>query len=246
MMLRASLFVLLLGFAGPAATATLPPGAPLTSSFARDLLSASLAAQGAGAALEVRIDQPRLPLANQSAQATEIAVEGLRYDRDSGRFSALLVGTVDDQTRFRLPAEGRARELIELPVLARPVAAGEIITAADIDWITAAPDRIRPASVTAADRLIGAEARRPLQPGRALSERDLQPARLVLRGRAVQLIYDRPGLRLSALGIAQADGALGDLVRVVNADSRRPVEGVVVGPGRVELDSAGQRPASGR
>jgi flagellar basal body P-ring formation protein FlgA len=186
MMLRASLLVLLFGFAGPAAAATLPPGAPLTTSFAQDLLSASLAAQGAGEALEVRIDQPRLPLANQSAQATEIAVEGLRYDRDSGRFSALLVGTVDDQTRFRLAAEGRARELIELPVLARAIAAGEIITAADIDWITTAPDRIRPASVTAADQLIGAQARRPLQPGRALSERDLQPARLVLRGRTVQ------------------------------------------------------------
>ena len=156
------------------------------------------------------------------------------------------MGTIGDQTRFRLPAEGRARELIELPVLARPVAAGEVITAADVDWITAAQSRLRPASVTAAEQLIGAEARRPLQPGRVLSERDLQTPRLVLRGRAVELVYARPGLQLSALGIAQTDGALGDLVRVVNADSRRPVEGVVVGPGRVALGSTGQAPAAGR
>jgi flagella basal body P-ring formation protein FlgA len=242
---RLFLLVLLLGLAAPAGAATLPAGAPLTRSFTQDLLSAALSAEGAGEALDLRVEQPRLPLANQSGEATEIAVEALRYDRDSGRFSALLVGTIGAQTRFRLPASGRARELIEVPVLARPVAAGEVITAADVDWITAAPDRVRPASVTAAEQLIGAEARRPLQPGRVLSERDLQAPRLVLRGHSVQLVYSRPGIALSALGIAQADGALGDLVRVVNLDSRRQLEGVVIGPDRVALGAA-QPPAGGR
>ena len=238
--------LVLLGLAGPAADATLPAGAPLTRSFTEDLVSAALTAEGAGEALDVRLEQPRLPLANQSGQPTEIAVEALRYEPDSGRFSALLVGTIGDQIRFRLPAAGSARELVDVPVLARPIAAGEVISAADVDWISTVPNRLRPASVTAADQLIGAAARRPLQAGRVLSARDLQAPRLVLRGRAVELVFARPGLKLSALGIAQADGALGDLVRVVNADSRRAVEGVVIGPGRVALGSAGQAPAGSR
>jgi flagella basal body P-ring formation protein FlgA len=245
------LALLLLGLAGEAAAptgvraTTLPGGMPLTRSFTEELLSAALTAGGAGEALEVHLEQPHLPLANQSTEATDIAVEGLSYDRESGRFSALLVGTIGNKIRFRLPAAGRAVELIQLPVLSRPVAAGEVITKADVDWITASPARLRPASVTAADQLIGAEARRPLQPGRVLSERDLQAPRLVLRGHTVQLVYTRPGLKLSALGIAQADGALGDLVRVVNLDSRRQIEGVVVGPDRVALGGSGQPPASG-
>ena len=84
-------------------------------------------------------------------------------------------------------------------------------------------------------QLIGSEARRALPPGRVLSERDLQAPRLVARGRTVQLVYRRPGLELQALGIAQADGALGELVRVVNLDSRQQLDGVVVGPDRVAL-----------
>jgi flagellar basal body P-ring formation protein FlgA len=248
---RAWILVLLLGLAAQVAptgahAATLPAGMPLTQRFTEELLSAALTAEGAGEALDLRLEQPRLPLANQSEQATEIAVEALRYEQGSGRFSALLVGTVGDQIRFRLPAAGRAQELIELPVLARPVAAGEVITAADVDWITAAPNRLRPASVTAAEQLIGTEARRPLPAGRVLSARDLQAPRLVLRGRTVQLVYAKPGLKLSALGIAQADGALGDLVRVVNLDSRRQLQGVVVGPDRVALGGTGQPPAGGR
>ena len=229
--------------AGPAAAATLPAGMPLTRSFTEELLSAALTAEGAGEALDLRLEQPRLPLANQSTEATEIAVEALHYEEGTGRFSALLVGTVGDQIRFRLPAEGRAVELVEVPVLARPIAAGEVITDADVDWITAAPNRVRASSVTAAAQLVGAEARRPLQPGRVVSERDLQAPRLVLRGRTVQLTYAKPGLRLSALGIAQTDGALGDLVRVVNLDSRRQLQGVVVGPDQVALGGAGPAPA---
>ena len=170
-------------------------------------------------------------------------VEGLRYEAEGGRFSALLVGTVGAAERFRLPALGRAQELVEVPVLARRLAAGERIAALDLEWLPMAPHRLRPASVTDARQLIGSEARRPLAPGRVLSERDLQPPRLVTRGRAVALIYARPGLQLRALGIAQADGALGELVPVLNPDSQQRLQGVVTGPDQVAL--GGTVPSSG-
>jgi flagellar basal body P-ring formation protein FlgA len=233
-----TLLLALLLLAGPGragAAATLPAGIPLTRELVRELLDAALVATGAGEAFELRVDQPRLPLANQSGRATEIAVEGLRYDAASGRFSALLVGTTGAEMRFRLPTQGRAHGLVELPVLARRLAPGERIAAADLDWIMVAPGRLRPTSLTEARELIGSEARRPLLPGRVLSARDVQPPRLVQRGRAVELIYARPGLRLRAIGVAQADGALGELVPVVNPDSLQRLQGLVVGPDQVAL-----------
>jgi flagella basal body P-ring formation protein FlgA len=225
--------------------ATLPAGMPLTRGFAHDLLRAALAEAGAGDAFEVRLDQPRLPLGNPGGPATEIAVEELSYEAGSGRFSALLVGTVDGAVRFRLSALGRAQELALLPVLARRVAAGELIAAADLDWITVAPQRLRPASLTEARQLVGSEARRPLPPGRVLTARDLQAPRLVMRGRAVALVYARPGLQLRALGIAQADGALGELVAVVNPDSQQRLQGVVSGPDEVAVGGTVPAPTSG-
>jgi flagellar basal body P-ring formation protein FlgA len=241
------LALLLLGLAaGAGQAATLPAGMPLTRDFAHELLSAALAEEGAGEAFEVRLDQPRLPLANQSGLATEVVVEGLRYEAEGGRFSALLVGTVGATERFRLPAIGRAQELVEVPVLARRLAAGERIAALDLEWLPMASHRLRPASVTDARQLIGSEARRPLAPGRVLSERDLQPPRLVTRGRAVALIYARPGLQLRALGIAQADGALGELVPVLNPDSQQRLQGVVTGPDQVALGGTVPSPGDAR
>ena len=144
------MLVLLLALPGSAGhAASLPAGMPLTLDFAHDLLGAALAATGAGEAFELRLDQPRLPLANQSERATEIVVEELRYEADSGRFSALLVGTIGATVRFRLPALGRAEGLAPLPVLARAVAAGEQIAAADLEWIMVAP---RPAAPDQPDR----------------------------------------------------------------------------------------------
>jgi flagellar basal body P-ring formation protein FlgA len=246
--MRAILFssLALLLLAGSGHAATLPAGMPLTRDFAHDLLGAALAAAGEGEAYDVELEQPRLPLGNQSQRPTEIVVEELRYEPDSGRFSAFLVGTVDAVVRFRLPAVGRARGLVELPVLARRIAPGEQIVAADLDWIMVAPGRLRASSLTDASQVVGSEARRPLLPGRVLSARDLQPPRLVQRGRAVEMVYARPGLHLRALGIAQADGGLGELVQVVNPDSRQRLQGVVVGLGQVALGGTVPAPPDGK
>jgi flagella basal body P-ring formation protein FlgA len=43
---------------------------------------------------------------------------------------------------------------------------------------------------------------------------------------------------VSALGVAQEDGALGDPVRVMNAASRRHLQGIVSGPDEVALGTA--------
>jgi flagella basal body P-ring formation protein FlgA len=237
--LRLVLPIVLLLAADPARSATLPGGEPLTESIAVELLGEALQAQGAGDRYRVMIERPHLPLANQSPAGTELAVEGLRHDGVSGRFQAVLVGRIDDRIRFRLPVHGRAHALIELPVLARPLAPGDIVREADLKWITVRSDRVQRGSLTAPEQLLGAEARKRLLPGRVLSARDLGPPLVVRSGRLVRLIYVRPGLRLTALGTAQDDGALGQLVRVVNADSRQQLQGTASGPDEVTVGIIG-------
>lgn len=238
-MLRLILPILLLLAAGPARSATLPGGEPLTERLAVELLGEALQADGAGERYRVTIARPSLPLGNQSSAATELAVEGLRREGASGRFQAVLVGRVEGRTRFRLPVHGQAHALIELPVLARPMARGEVVGESDLQWITARPSRLRRGVLTDPDQLIGAEARKRLLPGRALTARDLGRPIVVKSGRPVRLVYVRPGLRLTALGTAQDDGALGQSVRVINADSRQRLHGTASGPDEVTVGPVG-------
>jgi flagellar basal body P-ring formation protein FlgA len=62
----------------------------------------------------------------------------------------------------------------------------------------------------------------------------MKPA-VVQRNDIVTIFYEAPGINLTLRGQAQDAGALGDTVNVMNIQSKRVVQGVVVGPGRVTV-----------
>ena len=202
------------------------------------LLLGLAAPAGAAGEFQIVVDQPALPLGNAATLATEVTLEQFQYDPAAGRFHGALVGTFEGRERFRLPIFGRAQPVLRVPALRRPVAPDKVITAADLTWVHVWHARVPPTGLTESAEIIGAQARRRLAAQRMLTERDLGPPLLVRRGRPVELIYARPGLYVTALGVAQEDGALGDLVRVMNAQSRRQLRGIVSGPDEVAFGSA--------
>jgi len=87
--MRRLLVALVLVLAAMRGAAALPlgPGEPLDAAFAESLLRDALDAAGLAPPYDLRIDEPRLPLANQSGETTEITVEGLDHDMARGRFA---------------------------------------------------------------------------------------------------------------------------------------------------------------
>ena len=55
------------------------------------------------------------------------------------------------------------------------------------------------------------------------------------------LIYEAPGLYLTGRGKALDSGTEGDIVNIVNLQSKRTVQGVVTGPGQVTITAPGPR-----
>ena len=58
------------------------------------------------------------------------------------------------------------------------------------------------------------------------------------------LIYEVPGIMLTVRGKAAEGGAEGDVISVVNEQSKRTVQGLVVGPGRVVISTGSPRLAA--
>lgn len=112
--------------------------------------------------------------------------------------------------------------------LARSVARGAVLTAADITLAPAAaraPDGIftDPADV------IGRRTKAALGEGKAVLLRQLEPVWLVEAGNPLVLIAAAGGLAVSAPAEALEDGAMGDVIRVVNLSSQREVKAIVTG-----------------
>jgi flagella basal body P-ring formation protein FlgA len=165
------------------------------------------------------------------------ALNNFDYNPETKRFNADLVAQVPGgPTSF--PVAGRVTFMRTIPVLARQLEGGTIISATDLDTTDIPEDRVNESVISDAHELIGHELRRDTESGEVLHTRDIIPPRCVVRGGIVILKIQTPFMLLTAQGKAMQDGAQGDVVRVTNTQSNRVVEGVVEGPGVVRIQTA--------
>lgn len=119
-----------------------------------------------------------------------------------------------------------------IPVPARLIPAGQVISSADLMFVPV-PAR-RPAdTIMVLEDVVGLEARQDLAAGRPLLSRSVGPVRLVLRNTPVTLVFQAGSVRVEAEGVALSDAGEGDVVRAANAKTRQVVTGQVRSDGRI-------------
>jgi len=173
----------------------------------------------------------RLDAANSGA-LNPVAV---RYDPRNNRFDVTFeianeAGTAATKLRY----SGTAIETVEAAVLARSVERNEILKLSDV-MIERRPKAEVGSDALTRERAVGMQARRQLRAGQAMRSADLAKPDLVQRDQGVTLIYEAVGVYLTVLGKALDAGTEGDVVNVLNLQSKRTVSGVVVGRNRVAI-----------
>src|SRR5690606_29568075 len=118
-------------------------------------------------------------------------------------------------------------------VLARGVAAGEVLTAADMGSVRRDTARIAGAVLSDPQSAIGRVARRAMGAGTLLSATDLVAPRIIRRGDSVALVSRRGGVEVRVAGKALADAGEAERVPVENLSSRRVVQGIATSAGDV-------------
>ncbi|MBC2860322.1 flagellar basal body P-ring formation chaperone FlgA [Stappia sp. 28M-7] len=189
--------------------------------------------------LDVTLTGFRGPLLADAGQVEPINVSDLAWDRYSGRLSTTLrIRTVEGTTTVRLT--GVAREMVDVYVAARPIERGTIIAASDIEPQRVPGNRLTARQITDPAQIIGQSARQALQVGRPLRAADFEPPVLVRRGAKVTLVYRAAGMTLTTVGQAMSNGAAGDMIDVLNLQSRRTVTGIVRARDQIEVGFARQ------
>ncbi|GER08581.1 hypothetical protein GCM10007972_23780 [Iodidimonas muriae] len=148
----------------------------------------------------------------------------LRVDPATGRLAALLA-TKPHPVRV----SGRVSRRVELVVPGRTIHPGEIITPQDLVHTQLQSSKILPQSLTSAQQLIGKEARRVLAAGRAVDARKVGPPLLVEKNSEVDIHFATPTLTIKAKGRALEDGGLGDVVKIMNIESRKIIDARITG-----------------
>jgi len=167
----------------------------------------------------------------------------VRYDNRSGRFDVTFeIANENGAAATKLRFTGTAVETVEAAVLARNVERNEVLKSSDV-MVERRPKAEAGGDAAPRERAVGMQARRQLRAGQAIRTADLVKPDLVQRDQNVTLIYEAAGLYLTVRGKALDNGTEGDVVNVMNLQSKRTVAGTVIGRGQVSITVATPRPA---
>ena len=131
---------------------------------------------------------------------------------------------------------GSVVDMVDVPVLVRAVARGEAIRSVDLRTERRARAELPAGAVTDLGTLTGKVTRGALTAGALLRDADLVKQDIVEKNSIVTVVYEGPGLSLSMRGKAMEAGAMGDAILIQNIQSKRSVQGTVVGPGKVSVN----------
>jgi flagellar basal body P-ring formation protein FlgA len=180
------------------------------------------------------VEDLKLEASNNGAMQTTSA----RYEPRSGRFDVTFeIANNSVTTPTRLRFTGTAIETVEAAVLARDVERNEVLKSSDV-LVERRPRAEVGGDAASRQRAVGMQARHQMRAGQALRVADLAKPDLVQRDQTVTLIYEVTGLYLTVRGKALEGGTEGDVVSVLNLQSKRTVSGTVIGRGQVAISVA--------
>ena len=110
---------------------------------------------------------------------------------------------------------------------------GQTISESDLTYATLPGNAMMAGVVTSVTVAKDMEARRMLRAGEAFRSDDVRRPIVVIKGETVTMLFNAPGVELTATGRAMGEGGVGDTVMVQNPASFRTINGVISAPGTV-------------
>ena len=192
---------------------------------------------GDAANLSLTFDRELQDLRLDAAFTGAMQPTAVRFEARTGRFDVTLEIASDNvSTPTRLRLTGTAIETVEAAVLTRNIDRNDLLKSSDIIVERRTKAEVGGDAVSR-EAALGMQLRHPMRSGQPIKVADLVKPDLVQRDQAVTVVYQAPGLYLTTRGKALDNGTEGDVVNVLNLQSKRTVTGVVSGRGQVTIQA---------
>ena len=196
---------------------------------------------GDAANLALTFDRDVQDLRLEASNTGAMQAVSTRFDNRSNRYDVTFeIANEASSASTKLRFTGTAIETVETAILARAVERNEVIKSSDV-VVERRPKAEVGNDLAVRDRSVGMQARKQLRVGQALKTADLAKPDLVQKDQGVTLVYQAAGLHLTIRGKALEGGTEGDVVNVLNLQSKRTVSGVVIGRGQVSITGPAPR-----
>ncbi len=182
-----------------------------------------------------------------SAQTTEIIlpadqqalfeISDVNIDMKNDRFDATVYAPSKGDPIQTLRLSGALHQVMEVPVLKSAMRNGYIIKASDVEYVKMRTSSLNHDVILNGENLVGMTPRRMVVNAKPIVDNEIEAPLIVQRGQSVTMHFNSGPLALTAQGKALENGAKGDVIRVVNANSSRTINAVVSGDKQVKIQS---------
>jgi flagella basal body P-ring formation protein FlgA len=183
--------------------------------------------------LKIMFDRDVRPIELALTASSDLSLARIGYDAGTRRFDVSF--ELPGATRAFWRYTGSAVETVEAAVPTRAINRGDIIKASDFTIERRPRSEFSGEPPALAADVAGLAARRTVRAGQPLRNADLMKPEMVQKNDMVLLQYEVPGIVLTMRGKALESGTEGDMVSVLNVNSKRTIQGIVTGPGRVTV-----------
>lgn len=158
------------------------------------------------------------------------------FDPNSNRFEALvdMPGSLHLR-RNPVRLTGTLVETVEVVTIARAINRGETIRESDLVVERVARAQVGSDALTRIELVANQAARKSLRTGQTVRAADLMKPQIVNRDDTVTIVFRTGGVVLTARGKAQSNGTEGEMISVLNPQSKRVIQATVTGPGIVTV-----------
>jgi len=174
-----------------------------------------------------RVHFSGLPVIPTGKMTYEVTASSAK-ERFIGNVTATVDFYVNAEKVRTLGVVGRVEVFGNVYLASRPLKQNEMISEADLEVrkmnLTDVADRF----ATRIDQVENRRVLRNLGVHQPLELRDLDKPLVLKRGDSVNIVYDEPGLSVTAKGQADADGGVGDTLAITNVSSKKTVHCKVV------------------
>jgi flagella basal body P-ring formation protein FlgA len=168
------------------------------------------------------------------AATAAFQIDEFSFDSRSGRFYA----TVASAAAPAMKVSGRAQIVEAIPVLKSRIAAGQVISRNDVEWLQVPANRYGAGYIDRIEELVGQSPRRALAAGVPVRSNDIGKPEAIAKNSLVTMVAQAPGMTITTTGRALESGSIGDVVQVMNLQSKRSIQATVTGMNLVQVITA--------
>ncbi|WP_419902498.1 flagellar basal body P-ring formation chaperone FlgA [Kiloniella sp.] len=201
----------------------------------RNSIESALLERGLTDGKKIEFDRKDRDLKIPAEIDATMRVENVSYRPGRKRFTAQIVIPATGKPYMNKAISGNLIAMVNVPVLNRRLSKGDVISNRDIHWITLEESKLNKNAITDLEELIGMTPKHSIKDKAIIRTSDLDTPKAVTKNGLVTMLLHSGTLILRAQGRALENGAMGEVIRLVNTQSNTVVNGTVTGAGLVKV-----------